>query len=192
MPLSPSSVSRERSHVRRVTYTGFVRVDGLLDIEANIVDVKDRDNALASGIRKAGDDLHNISVRVTIDRALNVKAVEAAHDENPYPGYCNTIVPDYQQLVGLNLAQHFRLHLNDRVGGLKGCTHVNEMLNWLPSAAFQTLAGERKDFDANSEQKPFQLDRCHALNTTGPAVAKFYPKWHVRGHLKDAAQGANP
>jgi hypothetical protein len=25
---------------------------------------------------------------------------------------------------------------------------------------------------------PWQLDRCHALRTDGPAVAKFYPRWH--------------
>jgi Protein of unknown function (DUF2889) len=186
MPLSIPVISRERSHVRRVTYVGFVRADGMLDIEAQIVDVKDRDNTLASGVRKAGADLHNISVRVTIDRALNVKAVETSHDENPYPGHCNSIEDAYQKLVGLNLAQHFRLHLNDHMGGVKGCTHVNEMLNWLPSAAFQTLAGEREDFDPNGAQKPFQLDRCHALDTQGEAVRKFYPKWHASAHIKSA------
>jgi hypothetical protein len=25
---------------------------------------------------------------------------------------------------------------------------------------------------------PWQLDRCHALRTDGPAVAMFYPLWH--------------
>ena len=27
-------------------------------------------------------------------------------------------------------------------------------------------------------RKPFQLDKCHALVTTGAAVAKFYPRWY--------------
>jgi len=26
-------------------------------------------------------------------------------------------------------------------------------------------------------QKPFQLDKCHALRTDGGAVAQFYPRW---------------
>jgi hypothetical protein len=28
------------------------------------------------------------------------------------------------------------------------------------------------------EQKPFQLDRCHALDTTGDVVRRYYPKWY--------------
>ena len=40
-PLRPPQ--RRRLHVRRVTYEGFERADGLFDIEAHLVDTKDHD-----------------------------------------------------------------------------------------------------------------------------------------------------
>jgi hypothetical protein len=39
------------------------------------------------------------------------------------------------------------------------------------------------------EKMPWQLDRCHALRIDGPAVARFYPRWH---HLKRAAAATKP
>ena len=45
----------------------------------------------------------------------------------------------------------------------------------LATAAFQTMAGQRL---RPADQKPFQLDKCHALASTARAVAKYYPKWY--------------
>jgi hypothetical protein len=176
MPL-PAASARERAHTRTVTYTGYKRVDGLMDIDATLTDVKDRDYPLASGLRKGGHALHAISVRITFDRELTVREVAASHDANPYGEYCAAVAPDYSKLVGLNLADHFRLKLIDKMGARKGCTHLSEMLTWLPSAAFQLLAGERKDFEPDADKKPFQLDRCYALRSESDAVRKYYPKW---------------
>jgi hypothetical protein len=178
MPLPLPAVSRERLHVRNVTYVGYSRSDGAFDIEAHLVDQKDQPYPLASGIRLANTDLHNLTVRFTIDKAMTILAVEAAHDTQPYPGYCETIAPDYAALVGLNLTDKFRARLSERMGGAKGCTHINEMLAWLPSAAFQTLAGLREEIQPDSNEKPFQLDRCHALVSHGAAAKTFYPKWY--------------
>ena len=35
------------------------------------------------------------------------------------------------------------------------------------------MAGQRVQ---DPEKKPFQLDRCHALALTSPAVGKYYPR----------------
>ncbi len=178
MPLPLPAVSRERLHVRTVTYVGYSRSDGAFDIEANLVDQKDQPYPLASGVRPAHTDLHNLTVRITINKAMTITAVAVAHDEQPYPGFCETITPDYASLVGLNLSDKFRARLTERMGGPKGCTHINEMLAWLPSAAFQTLAGLRREVQPDSHEKPFQLDRCHALVSHGAAAKTYYPKWY--------------
>jgi hypothetical protein len=178
MPLPLPAVSRERLHVRNVAYVGYSRSDGAFDIEAHLIDQKDHPYPLASGIRPANTDLHNLAVRFTIDKTMTILAVEATHDAQPYPGFCETITPDYSALVGLSLVDKFRTRLTERMGGVKGCTHINEMLAWLPSAAFQTLAGLRKETQPDSDEKPFQLDRCHALVSHGEAAKTYYPKWH--------------
>ena len=38
-------------------------------------------------------------------------------------------------------------------------------------------AGEMPE-EREDGRKPFQLDQCHALDTTSETVRKWYPKWH--------------
>ena len=159
-----------------MSFDAYRRRDGLFEIEAHLLDVKDHDFALLTGIRPAGVPVHDMWVRVTIDRAFVIHAVEAATDASPYPGTCERIAPAYQKLVGANLVQGFRKRLHDVMGGVRGCTHVTEMLSYMPTAAIQTFAGLQREDDGDG--KPFQLDHCHALETTTENVRRFYPKWH--------------
>jgi len=177
MPLSPTNVPRTRLHTRRVTYEGYRRDDGLFDIDAHMSDAKDADFMLLTGLRPAGEPVHDMHVRVTIDRDFNVVAIEARTDRMPYPGACDRIGPDYFKLVGANLVNGFRKRLHDAMGGVHGCTHLTELLGYLPTAAVQTFAGLRKREDEGAG-KPFQLDRCHALETTTDTVREYYPKWY--------------
>lgn len=188
MPLSPAK-PRKRLHVRRATYEGYARDDGLFDIEATLIDTKDQDLTLLSGVRPAGEPVHLMTVRVTIDRAFNIHALEAHTDRMPYPGDCDAIHPAYAKLVGANLVNGFRRRLHDTMGGVHGCTHVTELLGYLPTAAVQTFAGLRKREDEGSA-KPFQLDRCHALDTHGDAVRRYYPRWYQPAHREIVAANA--
>jgi hypothetical protein len=175
MPLSPPA-PRTRLHERAIVYDGYAREDGLYDIEARLVDRKDQDYTLLSGVRPRGEPVHEMLVRVTIDRRFQVHGVEAVTDGSPYPGYCDRIGDAYRRLVGTNLVDGFRKALFEAMGGVQGCTHVTELLAALPTAAVQTFAGLRREDD--DERKPFQLDRCHALETSAPAVRRYYPKWY--------------
>jgi hypothetical protein len=64
------------------------------------------------------------------------------------------------------------------LGGVHGCTHITEMLAALPTAAIQTFAGEMRE-DRPAGRKPFQLDHCLAMDTTGETVKKWYPEWYM-------------
>jgi len=169
-------VSRERLHGRTISYDGYRREDGLFDIECHIVDVKDHDYELLTGVRRAGVPIHDMWVRVTIDRDLVIQTIEAFTDSMPYPGACNRIGPAYEKLVGASLVNGFRKHLHEVMGGIRGCTHITEMLSYLPTAAVQTFSGLQREDDG--DEKPFQLDRCHALETTTETVRRYYPKWY--------------
>lgn len=177
MPLPPVAHDRTRMHVRRVELAGFKRGDGLWDIEANIVDLKDHDYALSSGMRPRGDPVHDMSVRVTIDRKMNILDAVACSDATPYPGMCDSIAPQYRQLIGLNLFHGFRKAVKDLFGGVHGCSHLSELLMHLPTAALQTFASDIPDND-DSAHKPYQLDRCHALDSHAEAVRRYYPRWY--------------
>ena len=184
MPLSPP-VPRALRHTRAIHVDAFAREDGLWDLDARITDVKVNDIKLASGVREGGDPVHDLNLRITINRELVIVDAEAASDKVPYPGYCDTIAPAYKKLIGLSLIHHFRLHLKDRLAGVLGCTHLTELALVLPTAAIQAYANDvikTRDGDAvdESTERPFQLDRCHALRVDGPAVARYYPRWALK------------
>ncbi len=180
MPLS-SPVSRALRHTRAIRVDAYARDDGLWDLDASISDIKVRDVILASGVRAGGLPLHDLHLRITIDRELNIVEAEAASDAVPYPGYCDTIGPAYRALVGLSLVKGFRQGLKERLSGVLGCTHLTELAQVLPTAAIQAYANEviqtRDGPGDTSPIRPFQIDKCHALRADGPAVEQYYPRW---------------
>ncbi|MBS0348077.1 MAG: DUF2889 domain-containing protein [Proteobacteria bacterium] len=179
MPLSKPAVGRSLAHTRRIEVQGYLRDDGMFDLDARLTDEKAADYPLASGIRKAGDPVHDLFIRVTIDTSFEVVAVEACSEWVPYPGGCDTIGPAYRALIGLNLVRGFRKAVSEMFSDVRGCSHLTELLASLPTAAIQTVATFRRDTGEGEDGgKPFQLDRCHALETTSPTVMRYYPRWY--------------
>ena len=71
MPLS-LPVSRSLRHTRAITVDAYARDDGMWDLDASIRDVKTRTVELASGERPGGTPVHDLKLRVTIDRPAGV------------------------------------------------------------------------------------------------------------------------
>ncbi|PLZ00791.1 hypothetical protein CY652_19225 [Burkholderia sp. WAC0059] len=209
MPLSPP-VSRQLRHQRAVRAVAYEREDGLWDIEACLTDHKPRDVALAGGLRPNGLPIHELWLRITIDRKLTVVDAEASSDWAPYAGLCQAANSSYRALVGLNLLQNFRREASRLLGGTVGCTHLTELCGVLPTVAIQAFAGEVWDSRTGSpgdepesqagnpadgrasvgEAPPFQLGRCHALRFDGEAVRQFYPRWYAHAP-RPAGRGAD-
>jgi len=177
MPLTPSLDDRTRLHARNTRFECFRRADGLFDIEGHLTDVKDHDYTLLTGVRAAGAPIHDMWVRIAIARDGLIHEIEVNFDAMPYPGACDRIHAAYGKLVGASLLHGFRKSLYDAMGGVKGCSHVTEMLSHAPTAAIQMFAGLQGEIEATGS-KPFQLDRCHALETTTESVRRYYPQWY--------------
>ena len=184
MPLPPPARTRQSAHLRRISIEGYRRDDGMLELDACLRDTKAVDYPLASGVRKAGDPVHEMWVRVTVDAAFNIVDAQACSDWVPYVGGCDTIGPAYRQLIGLNLVRGFRRTVSEMFADIRGCSHITELLLSLPTAAIQTFATFQRDNEDN-DGKPFQLDRCHALETSTETVRTYYPKWY-RGSPKQS------
>ncbi len=188
MPLPAPKAPRQSLHHRDITIRGYKRDDGLFDIEGQLHDTKDYDFKVASGKRTAGESLHSMWLRITIDGTLTIVDADASSDAMPYEGYCDRITPDYKKLIGLAIRPGFTNQVRNLLGGTEGCTHITELVGSLATTAFQTIAGQGLQ---KADSKPFQLDRCHALRTDGPAVAHFYPKWY-RGEPTGTAVATEP
>ena len=180
MPDSNADTSaRRRIHTRRIEIEGYLRDDGLIEMDAQLVDVKDQDYALATGVRRRGDPVHDMCVTLTLNAHFDIVAASARSNAVPYPGACETIAPAYEKLVGLNLLRSFRAAVRELFGGTAGCSHITELLSSIPTAAIQTVATFRSE-NEESDEKPFQLDRCHALAGDSETVRRYYPKWYRR------------
>jgi hypothetical protein len=182
MPLPPAAPTRQLKHRRSIDVSVHARGNGLWEVDAEIRDTKTRDAKLAGGIRAAGEPIHDMLLRIVVDERFNILEAGSETRAMPYPGHCDDLGDTYAQLVGLNLLKGFRRDVKERLGGTAGCTHLTELTQVLPTAVIQAFAGEviNTREDGSSDTPPFQLDRCHALRRDGPAVARFYPRWHRR------------
>ncbi|HEX7389997.1 MAG TPA: DUF2889 domain-containing protein, partial [Acidiphilium sp.] len=94
MPLSPAD-PRELLHLRDIALRGFLRADGMLDIEAELADTKtygfpNRDR----GRIEPGDRLHGMALRLTVDQTLTVRKAEAVMDATPH-AICPGVAPNF-------------------------------------------------------------------------------------------------
>lgn len=183
MPL-PHPHPRELAHTRHIECCGYLRDDGLWDIEAHLTDTKPRPipNKDRGGTIEPGEYLHDIWMRVTLDKTLKVMEVEACIDSGPY-AICPRIAPNYKRLIGERIDRGWSKLIHRLVGRTEGCTHLSDMLKVVAVTAFQTILAPRfgtaeKPEDDRYRKPPPHLDTCHSLATDGPIVRRDFPKWY--------------
>jgi hypothetical protein len=175
MPLPPPACERQASHQRSITMSAFARSDGLWDIEGHLTDTWPEPLTTSAGVLPAGEPMHSMWLRLTVDRSATIVAVQAVTDAGPYGAACGTIAPDYGKLVGVRVARGYRDAIRSLFGRTAGCTHMSELAGAMGSAVLQALWTEMTQDPA---VKPFSIDGCHALKSSGPQVAKFFPRWY--------------
>ena len=180
MPLPTPDYPRQPIHTRSIRVQSYGRDDGLWDLEAELIDYKGYDFTKSEGeVMKAGQHIHHMHLRITIDGDFTIVAAQAVYDAAPYGEHCMAIESAYADLIGMNLLKGFRRQVKERFGHVEGCTHMTELSQVLPTAAVQTMAGRRREQNATSDRRPFQLDGCHALRTDGEVVLQHYPRWYT-------------
>lgn len=180
MPLSPPA-ARDPLHKRRIECRGYRRGDGLYDIEGHIVDTKAYSFANEfRGEILAGEALHEMWIRLTVDDEMRVHGVEAVTDNAPYR-VCPEITPNFQVLKGMRIAPGWNQTVKDRLGGVQGCTHLVELLGPVATVAYQTLVAIRKKRLADTPQgkRPSVLDTCHAYSSQGEVVREKWPEFYT-------------
>lgn len=184
MPL-PTPVERALSHTRQVTCRGYKRHDGLWDIEAYLVDTKTYDMEMSereNGVIKAGEPLHEMAIRITVDLDLNILDAVAVMDNTPFR-MCPGIAEHFKALIGLQIAPGFTRKTRDLFGGIHGCTHLLELLGPLATTAFQATHQERQYMEDwhTGHNPPPMLNSCHAFDEGSEVVRTHWPA-HYKPH----------
>ncbi|WP_158592167.1 DUF2889 domain-containing protein [Noviherbaspirillum sedimenti] len=178
-------IERELLHTRSIIFKGYRRKDNLWDIEGHLTDVRANDVNFPGGHRRGGDPIHDMWMRLTVDAACVIREVQTSMDAVPYEGTCGNIQSRYACIVGMRVGSGFRGQIRQLLGGINGCTHMTELLLSMGTAIIQTLEGE---IPFLQDEKPFALDGCHALDTSGRLVAEFHPRWYRPGSATSPAE----
>ena len=183
MPLSQAA-NRELTHTRVVTCHGYRRKNGLLDIEGRIVDTKPYRfrNKDRGGWIEAGEALHDMSIRLTINLDLEVVDVEAVIDASPY-NYCKCVTPVTKNLIGLKIEPGWTQKSKKAMGANRGCTHLTELLGPIATTAIQTVSSENIK---RCEKRPqgsrnAYLNTCHAYADFSPVIKEHWPQDYQSG-----------
>lgn len=181
MPLSPPA-PRKPMHNRAIECRGYVREDGLWDIEGHLVDTKPfatsaRDTGQA---RQLGEPVHNMWLRLTIDLDMKIHDAEAATDAGPYLN-CGAITPNFKALKGVTIGAGWRKKTLEILGGINGCTHLVELLGPLGTTAFQATGRAREQHNAAkpATKKPYQLNSCHIYKDDSLEVKERWPLFYT-------------
>jgi len=180
MPLSQAS-EREHFHTRRIECRGYRRKDGLWDIESHLVDTKSYSwQSDYRGEVTAGTPVHEMWLRITVDEDLLIHEVEAASDFHPYH-LCPTVIPTFASLKGLRIEPGWRRQVRQRVGGIKGCTHLVELLWPIATTAFQSIFPARRLRAHESEPRGRSelINSCRAFASDSPVVKQNWPEHYT-------------
>jgi hypothetical protein len=199
MPLSQSA-ERERLHTRCIEINGYRRTDGAYDIEAHLTDVKSFGQTnFDRGYIDAGEPIHDMWLRLTVDETMRIVGVEAVSDRTPY-AQCPAAAPNFSRLAGMRIKAGFLREATHVVGGTVGCTHLRELLQQMATTAFQTInpAKARREmaaegvavdgrgsdaFDTRITEKwgggNKILNTCLAYDAKGPLVKRRWPELYT-------------
>jgi hypothetical protein len=189
--MSPSATTgRRHLHTRSVQFNGYLRDDGLWDIEAELQDTKTYPSpGYEHGELLPGQPVHHIFLRLAIDNDLVIR--EAAFDMKAIPfAHCGGAAANPETFVGLPLGRGWRRAVDDRMKGTLGCSHLRELLYGAATAAFQTVTSYRETHmpeigaPKGPSGAPFYLNQCRSWAFDSPVVERLYPQFFQPGQSR--------
>jgi hypothetical protein len=169
---------------RNIVCEGYQRDDGLLEIDAQLLDVLGFESTNPwRGTVSPGQPIHRMLVRLAFSTDMVIREVEVTTTNAPFPA-CREVPPVFRRLVGLKISRGFSREARARVGGTEGCTHLLAILDVIAATAMQTLAtsirgeGKRNVFSpvpGADPSRPPLIDSCHGYAADGPVVETLWP-----------------
>ena len=185
MSALPAPVSRRAIHTRAIRFEGFLRDDGLWDIDCELSDTKAEPmHRLGGELLPAGAPVHLLRVRLTVDDRLTIRHVQTAVAAAPFDECRQPAAEPMQQLVGLTMGPGWRKAIDGAIGGVGGCTHLRELVFNAATAAFQmiphyraTHGGTKVDAPSAGARPPFYMGQCMTWAFDGPVVQRLAPQF---------------
>lgn len=189
MPLSEPK-TRDHLHRRQITIESFKREDGLIDVEATLVDTKPDDFHVGSEGEnvRGGDPIHGMSVRLSVDAHSIIRECEVSMDARPY-SYCGEVSARFD-LTGIKMTGGFMKAVAERIGPADNCWHVRQMLQQMATVLVQsTYPVQRKEIDKMPPAErptPAMVDSCVGWQSHRPHIRTDFPSAYRDPKATDA------
>lgn len=177
----PQPAERREVHHRTYDIRAYERSDGLFDVEARLVDRKPFDfHRIDEDPLPAGNPLHDLSIRLSVDRDFVVREIAAASTATPF-SICKSAESTLNVLVGERIAKGWSSKLKEHLRGTRSCTHLMEMLMPMATVAIQGIRGlERESGIRDSEESASaRINSCFAYADFRAVVMKFWPAHYL-------------
>ena len=179
---TPPAPARRPVHTREIVCHGYLRDDGLVDVESTMRDISPNGSDLFFKPLGPGEDLHRMCIVLTVDGELVIRGIQARTEAAPTP-WCAESNAIYDLLVGLKIGPGFTKKVRALVGGAKGCTHLTELMGPAATTAMQTLFAlgrERGGLRARHAEpgflpRPALANTCQAYRGDGQALEAIWP-----------------
>ncbi|HSW17433.1 MAG TPA: DUF2889 domain-containing protein [Ramlibacter sp.] len=179
---TPPAPARRLVHTREIVCHGWLRDDGLVDVESAIRDISPSGSDLFFKRLGPGEDLHHMRAVMTVDAELVIRAMQVRTEAAPTP-WCAQSNANYDTLVGLKIGPGFTKKVRALVGGAKGCTHITELMGPAATTAMQTLFAlgrEQGGMRAKHAQpgplpRPALINTCQAYRDGSQALEAIWP-----------------
>ncbi len=181
--LYPEPVTRQRLHTRQVSCIGYLRSDGLFEIEGRLLDTKTMPSSTPFKDIPTGTPYHQMVVIMTVDSEFVIQQLQALTEVGPTP-YCAQVNAAYAGLKGVKIGPGFKKQVARVVGGTLGCTHLTELLGPMATTLFQTTYQFKRDAERQrmssdphyNRPKPWVIGTCHVYQEGSEASRRIWPE----------------
>ncbi len=178
----PAPVPRQQIHTRQVTTHGYLRDDGLWDIEGELADTKSYFYRNPDGLeRPPGNPVHHMKIRLTMNESMTVQVAVSCMPSTPFPE-CQGAAEPVGGMVGVTVGAGWRKAIDKAMGDIRGCTHLRELLAAMGTVAIQTIPNYRAQQQRlrgetvwQSDQPGHQMGKCLGWDFNGAVIARVAP-----------------
>ena len=180
----PPAGARTPVRTRTVIFRGYHREDGLYDIEGEMTDAKSYAHDTSDrGRLEPGEHVHGMAIRLTVDERMTIADVAVTMPSTPFPE-CQQTKPPVAALIGRTLGAGWRKTIDEAMGGIRGCTHLRELLFNMATAAYQTIPLYREHLRKLAgrpapvhKRPPPHMGTCLAWDFNGSQVKRNKPQF---------------
>ncbi|MBN1472439.1 MAG: DUF2889 domain-containing protein [Syntrophaceae bacterium] len=170
---------RKKLHTRKIEISTYEYDEQKIIVEGFLKDERFRNSHLITGEKFPIGVIHHMQIRLLI----NLSSFVIEDVDVDMPGVprevCRETRGSLAPIKGLTISPGFRAKVKKMAGGIKGCTHLVELLSAMAPAFFQGYAAYLSQkpswFDKNHIKivGKFLVNTCHAWREDGPFMEMF-------------------